>query len=178
MGITRRALLLAAQSGLCLCGTHAAEGAALRRWEGPSDAPPIDLLRPDGSPLSLRDLRGKVVLVNFWASWCEPCLAEMPSLQRLCHQLGAERFEVLGVNYQEGLARINAFVQKTGVTFPIVRDTDGAIARAWSARVFPSSYILDRAGQIRYLLVGEADWTSPAIVSTIRSLLRPPPPPR
>ena len=175
MGITRRALLVAAQLGFFLSGTHAEEGAALRRWEGPSDAPPIDLLRPDGSPLSLRELRGKVVLVNFWASWCEPCLAEMPSLQKLCDQLRGERFEVLGVNYQEGLARINAFVQKAGVTFPIVRDTDGTVARAWGARVFPSSYILDRAGQIRYVLVGEADWTSPAIVSTIRQLLGPPP---
>ena len=126
--------------------------------------------------MSLRELRGKVVLVNFWATWCEPCIAEMPSLQSLRDRLGVESFEVLGVNYQEGPARINAFVQKAGVTFPIVRDTDGAVARAWGARVFPSTYVLDRAGQIRYVLVGEADWTSPTLVSTIRSLLGPLPP--
>jgi thiol-disulfide isomerase/thioredoxin len=133
---SRRALLLVALApwlGLA----RAADEAPLRPWSGPAGAPPIDLLRPDGLPLSLRDLRGKVVLVNFWATWCEPCIAEMPSLQRLRALLGTESFEILGVNFQEGPARIGAFVERTGVSFPIVRDTDGAVARAWNARVFP-----------------------------------------
>jgi thiol-disulfide isomerase/thioredoxin len=104
------------------------------------------LLHPDGAPFSLSQLRGKVVLVNFWATWCEPCLAEMPSLQSLRNLLGSERFEVLGVNYQEGPARIEAFTRTSGVTFPLVRDTDGSVARAWGARVFPSSFIVDRDG--------------------------------
>ncbi len=176
MVIARRALLLAALAGPCLLSVRATAGAELKPWSGPPEPPPVDLPRPDGAPMSLRELRGKVVLVNFWATWCEPCVAEMPSLQRLRDQLGVESFEVLGVNYQEGPARINAFVQETRVTFPIVRDTDGAVARAWGARVFPSTYVLDRAGQIRYVLVGEADWTSPMLVSTIRSLLGPLPP--
>jgi peroxiredoxin len=146
-------------------------GATLKPWSGAAEAPPIDLLRPDGTALAWRELRGKVLLVNFWATWCEPCTAEMPSLQRLREQLGGRGLEVLGVNFQEGPARIGAFVDKAGIRFPIVRDTDGAIARAWNARVFPSTYVVDREGRVRYVLVGEADWTSPALLSTIASLL-------
>lgn len=172
--LSRRALLLVALAPWLPSARAAGTDAALRSWTGPAEPPSIDLLRSDGSPFALRQLRGKVVLVNFWATWCEPCLAEMPSLQRLRTLLGTERFEVLGVNYQEGPARIEAFVKKSGVTFPIVRDTDGAVARAWNARVFPSSFIVDSTGRIRYALVGEADWTSPALVSTIRPLLEPP----
>ena len=104
----------------------------------------------DGAPLSLQQLRGKVVLVNFWATWCEPCITEMPSLQRLHDQLRADGFEVLAVNYQEGPARINSFIDKMNFTLPVVRDTDGGVARAWGARVFPANYLVDRAGNIRY----------------------------
>jgi peroxiredoxin len=171
----RRALLLAGLGGAFLHGARAVEGATLKPWTGPQDAPPIELLRPDGVAFSLKQLRGKVVLVNFWATWCEPCIAEMPSLQRLRDDLGTEHFDVLGVNFQEGPARIEAFTRASGVTFPLVRDTDGAVARAWGARVFPSSFIVDRNGRIRYTLTGEAEWTNPALISTIRSLLGPPP---
>ncbi|HVG04313.1 MAG TPA: TlpA disulfide reductase family protein [Burkholderiaceae bacterium] len=147
---------------------HAAE---LKRWKGKPAAPPIDLLTPDGAPLSLQQLRGKVVLVNFWATWCEPCITEMPSLQQLRDQLAAEGFEVLAVNYQEGPARITAFLQKMKLTLPVVRDTDGSVARKWGARIFPANYLVDRNGNVRHSLSGAADWTSPALVSTIRALL-------
>ena len=80
-------------------------------------------------------------------------------------------FEVLAVNYQEGAARIKSFIDKMNFTLPVVRDTDGGVARAWGARVFPANYLIDRAGNIRYWMSGAADWTSPALVSTIRALL-------
>lgn len=142
----------------------------LTEWTGSAAAPAIDLRTADGRRLSLSDLRDRVVLVNFWATWCEPCVTEMPALQRLRDRLSPQ-LEVLGVNYQEGPARINAFTDKAGITFPIVRDTDGAVARAWGARIFPASYLVDRAGRVRYVLVGASDWTSEAIVSRIRPLL-------
>jgi peroxiredoxin len=147
----------------------------LKLWTGEPHAPAIDLLRTDGTLLSLADLRGKVVLVNFWATWCEPCVTEMPSLQRLRDTLGPQGLEVLAVNYQEGPARIDAFAQKLGLSLPIVRDTDGSVAKAWNARIFPASYVVDRNGRIRYVLIGGADWTSPALVSTITELLGPQP---
>ena len=146
-------------------------GAELKRWKGKPAAPAIDLMTTDGTPLSLQALRGKVVLVNFWATWCEPCIREMPSLQQLRDQLHADGFEVLAVNYQEGPARINSFVEKLQLSLPVVRDTDGSVARAWGARVFPANYLVDRAGNIRHSMNGAADWTSPSLVSTIRALL-------
>jgi len=146
-------------------------GAELKRWKGKPAAPAIDLMTVDGRPLSLQALRGKVVLVNFWATWCEPCIREMPSLQQLRDQLHADGFEVLAVNYQEGPARINSFIEKLQLSLPVVRDTDGSVARAWGARIFPANYLVDRAGNIRHSMSGAADWTSPSLVSTIRTLL-------
>jgi peroxiredoxin len=146
-------------------------GAELKRWKGKPAAPAIDLMTTDGRPLSLQALRGKVVLVNFWATWCEPCIREMPSLQRLRDQFHTEGFEILAVNYQEGPARINSFVEKLQLSLPVVRDTDGSVARAWGARIFPANYLVDRAGNIRHSMTGAADWTSPSLVSTIRALL-------
>jgi len=143
----------------------------LQPWKGKTAAPRIDLLHPDGSRFDWDALRGKVVLVNFWATWCEPCVAEMPALQRLREQLGPEGFEVLGVNIREGPARIEPFVRKVGIRFPIVRDTDGAVTKAWGVGVYPTSFIVDRGGLIRYVLVGESEWTTPAVLSRIRPLL-------
>jgi thiol-disulfide isomerase/thioredoxin len=170
MPLHRRALLAAALGAALTAPRAGAAEGTLVPWTG-TPTLPIELLRPDGTLLALADLRGQVVLVNFWATWCAPCVAEMPSLQRLRDVLGPQGFEVLGVNLREGPARIDAFSRDTGVRFPIVRDTDGAVARRWGARIFPSSYLIDRSGRIRYLLVGEADWTSPAPVATIRALL-------
>lgn len=145
--------------------------AELKPWTGPAAAPPIELKTLDGAAFALTDLRGKVVVVNFWATWCEPCIEEMPSMQRLRAKLRSEPFEILAVNYQEGVPRIRGFLQKVPVEFPIVRDTDGAVARAWKARVFPSSYVVDRAGNIRYALVGSIDWSAPAVEKTLRRLM-------
>lgn len=164
----RRKLLVAATLAAFIPRLDAAE---LTRWKGKPAAPPVELLTPEGAPFSLKQLRGKVVLVNFWATWCEPCITEMPVLQRLRNELAASGFEVLAVNYQEGPARIGGFVEKMKLTLPVVRDTDGSVARSWGARVFPASYLVDRDGNIRHSVIGAADWTSPSLVSTIRTLL-------
>ena len=164
----RRTLLLAA--AFAAAGGPARAAGVLTDWKGPPAAPPIELYTPAGDPFTLASLLGKVVLVNFWATWCEPCVTEMPSLQRVRDQF-APAFEVLGVNFQEGPARIKAFIDRSGITFPVVRDTDGAVAKAWGARIFPASYLVDRAGRVKHVLVGGADWTSSTLVSTIRALL-------
>ena len=165
---SRRSLVVGA---LLAAFVSRVNGAELKRWKGKPAAPEIDLMTVDGRPLSLQALRGKVVLVNFWATWCEPCIREMPSLQQLRDQLHADGFEVLAVNYQEGPARINSFIEKLQLSLPVVRDTDGSVARAWGARIFPANYLVDRAGNIRHSMSGAADWTSPSLVSTIRTLL-------
>lgn len=168
MALQRRDLLTAV--ALAVLARRVRAAAVLTEWKGSRAAPPIELFTPDGAALTLGALRGRVVLVNFWATWCEPCVTEMPSLQKLREQL-APRFEVLGVNYQEGPARIKAFLEKSGIAFPIVRDTDGAVAKEWGVKIFPSSFVVDRAGQVRHVLIGVADWTSQKLLSTISSLL-------
>ncbi|MGH6622381.1 MAG: peroxiredoxin family protein [Burkholderiaceae bacterium] len=168
--IGRAAIGLVVFGLLALLGTRAG-AVELKHWEGASAAPTIELLTAGGTPLSLSSLRGKVVLVNFWATWCEPCVTEMPALQQLRSTFGPHDFEILAVNLQEGPAKINAFVEKSGVSFPIVRDTDGAVAKAWGARVLPASYLIDRDGRIRYTVVGDPDWTSDTLMNTIRTLI-------
>jgi peroxiredoxin len=165
----RRRTFIAAATAAAFAGPLRATG-VLTDWKGPPAAPPIDLYTPDGAPFTLASLRGKVVLVNFWATWCEPCVTEMPSLQRVRDQF-APGLEVLGVNYQEGPARIKTFVERSGITFPIVCDTDGAVAKAWSARIFPASFLVDRTGRVKHVLVGGADWTGPKLLTTVRALL-------
>ncbi len=145
--------------------------AQLQPWSGPAAALPIALHKLGGKPFALTDLRGKVVLVNFWATWCEPCIEELPSMQRLRDRLGTAHFEVLAVNYQEGEPRIRAFLQRVPLDFPIVRDTDGGVARAWKVRIFPTSFVVDATQNIRYLLSGSLDWTSPEVERRVRALL-------
>ena len=123
-----RFVLLRAALAACLLASAGAGAAdALRPWTG---GPPPSLtgrtLR--GEALALADFRGRVVLVNFWATWCAPCVAEMPALQRLRERLAARRVEVLAVNFQENAARIAPFVERLGVSFPVVRDHDGTRA--------------------------------------------------
>jgi thiol-disulfide isomerase/thioredoxin len=154
----------------------AVQGAAnaapeLKPWTGANPAPPIELYTIDGKPFNLEQLRGKVVLVNFWATWCEPCVEEMPSMQRLRAQLAGAPFEVVAVNHEEGEARIRGFLKKVPLDFTIVRDTDGGVTRAWHTRIFPSSYLVDAEGKIRYVLAGATDWSATATVKKIESLL-------
>ena len=146
--------------------------ARLQPWTAAPAAPPLDLHALDGQPLSLASLRGKVVLVNFWATWCEPCVEEMPSLQRLRERLAQRPFEILAVNHQEGRPRIRAFLDKVPVAFPIVRDTDGGVARAWKVRIFPSSFVVDSKSNVRLQLIGSIDWSTAAVMTQLEPLLR------
>ena len=168
---SRRALLAGFGSVALGLAQAARAQPALQPWSGPPDAPPFELRTLDGQPLALADLRGKVVLVNFWATWCEPCVEEMPSLQRLRDRLGAARCEVLAVNYQEGEPRIRTLLQKVPLDFPIVRDTDGGVARAWKVRIFPTTFVVDAEQAVRFLLTGSLDWTEPVVERRIRALL-------
>ena len=158
---------------LLLLALHAVASAepGLKAWTGANPAPAIELKTLDGQPFRLEQLRGKVVLVNFWATWCEPCIEEMPSMQKLRNRLAGAPFEIVAVNHQEGEPRIRNFLKKVPLDFPIVRDTDGSVTRAWQARIFPSSYLVDADGKIRYVLAGAIDWSAPASVKKVESLL-------
>ncbi len=140
-------------------------------------APGFSLERLDNGGLtSLSDLRGKVVLVNIWASWCPPCREEMPAINRVYQEYESQGFEVLAVNttYQDNLADAEAFAQNLGLTFPILLDRTGEISQLYLLRGLPSSYFIDREGIIRYVVVG-GPMSETLIRTKIQELLGPVP---
>ncbi len=166
------ARIAAALLALCsfLLGSNAAQGGELKPWTGGA-TPALALRDPAGKPHKLADYRGKVVVVNFWATWCEPCREEMPSLQALRTELAGKGFEVLAVNLMESSERIAAFRDSELIDLPVLMDRDGAAAKRWKVSMLPISYIIDRKGAIRYQLVGEATWTGPKVAPLIERLL-------
>jgi peroxiredoxin len=138
--------LLAEQRQQISAQSRPASGAVAR-----SPAPDFELTTSDGQVIRLKDLRGKVVLLNFWATWCPPCKAEMPDLNALQQKYGADRdFVVLGVNDEESAADVAAFAQREGITFPLLLDPEGrVIEKLFDVRYLPTSMIIDREGNIR-----------------------------
>jgi len=141
-------------------------------WPRRMPTPPLDALDLTGRRLTLADFKGRVLVLNFWASWCEPCRAEMPTLQQLPEVLGEDRVAVLGLNFKEGPRKIAQFTQAAGVTLPMALDPQGEIARAWGVRVFPSTILIDTAGRARRRIRGEVDWSSNEALGWIEALLR------
>ena len=142
---------------------------ALQPWMG-GPTPTLRLNSLGGGELSLDDFRGHTVIVNFWATWCEPCVAEMPALQRLRNRLAAQGIEVIAVNYQENAARIRTFVERLGLTFPVVRDHDGAARSAWHVDIFPATFVVGPDQRIVWRAAGEIDWDDPRVESQVRNL--------
>lgn len=125
-----------------------------------------------GEQLTAASLRGKVVLVNFWATWCEPCREEMPSIERLRASLEGRPFAVLAVNLAEPESRIQKFLDTMPLRFPILLDRDTKTTRAWQAKVLPATYIVGADGAIRYRHVGELDWSKPEVRKQIVALMK------
>ena len=132
------------------------------------------LTLPDaaGATQALSQWKGKNLLVNFWATWCEPCREEMPSLQRLQQKLGGKGLRVLAVNVGEGAPRIRQFLERTPVALTILRDADSEAMKAWRVRMLPASFLVDRRGMLRYQLIGEADYDDPKQQAPILELLK------
>ena len=162
-----RALVAALLAAVSLT-TGAAE---LKRWEGGA-TPPLALEDLAGKQHDLAAYRGRVVLVNFWATWCEPCRAEMPSIDRLRNSLKGKPFEVLAVNMAEPLSRIEKFSASLPLGFPLLRDRDGSVSKTWKAKLLPASYLIGRDGRIHYVAYGELDWSSAAVRARVDELLQ------
>jgi thiol-disulfide isomerase/thioredoxin len=131
------------------------------------------LALPDlqGRTVDLRELRGRVVLVNFWATWCEPCREEMPSIERLRERLAGKPFEVVLVNFGEGATRIEEYLRRENLALPVVRDADKAVAAAWRAGGLPMTFLVDARGRIRYSVFGERDWSEGEALATVERLV-------
>lgn len=148
-------------------------GHALSALKEPVPAPDFSLRDMDGTKVALVDYRGKVVLLNFWATWCPPCRREMPSMERLYQSLKDEGFVVIGVNEFEGPDHVFAYIGQLAVdpTYPILFDPDSDVANRYAVRGLPSTYLVDKHGRIRYRAIGGREFDHPDVTSLIRALL-------
>lgn len=154
---------------------------SLTAWAGAELKPlpakparPLALPDLDGGTVNLEQLRGRVVLVNFWAVWCPPCRKEMPSMARLGEKLKDRAFTILGVNVGESREEIRAFLRQVPVNFPILLDSEGERLKPWQVFAFPTSYVVDKKGQVRLGLFGSIEWDAPDVVEKLEKLLAEP----
>jgi thiol-disulfide isomerase/thioredoxin len=123
----------------------------------------VELELPDlaGRPVRLRDFRGRVVLLNFWATWCAPCRDEMPALQALAQELGPRGLAVVGVNLKEPREKVEAFVQELGLRFPMLLDAEGRAGERYHVYALPTTFVVDRRGNVVGTILGIRDWLGP-----------------
>jgi peroxiredoxin len=146
------------------------KGYALKKG---TTAPPLRLPALAGGEVDLASLRGRLVVLNFWATWCPPCVQEMPSLERLHRALGKEGLSVVSVSVDEDEGVLRRFVQEHGVTFPVLRDPGGRLAAAYRTTGYPETFEIDAQGVVREHYVGPAEWATPEALEHFRKRLSP-----
>jgi len=140
--------------------------------------PALALKDLSGAEQTLADFSGKVLLVNFWATWCPPCVKELPSMQAVRSRLADTPFEVIAVNVGEDASQVKTFLDRLGTVldYPILLDENMVATKKWKVRALPTTYIIDTQGQARYIATGERDFGAPEVLSTIRALFPAEPP--
>ena len=161
-----------------LPGVQAARAAGVgieRLREAARPLPAFTFQNAEGAEKGIADFTGQGLVINLWATWCPPCVAEMPALDRLARMLAAERIAVLALSSDRGgRAVVEAFYQRVGLSvLGIWLDPRGAAARAMGVRALPTTLIVDRQGQVRARLEGDAAWDTPPFVAAIRRLVGP-----
>lgn len=145
--------------------------AKLRVFEGNPEPHPLDLPDVQGGHAGIADFGGKVTVVNFWATWCGPCIEEIPSLNRLRRRMHGKAFELVSVDYSEDGQRVAEFLQKVDVDFPVLLDADGTVSAKWGVLVFPSTFVIGPDGRIVYGVNGALEWDSDEVVAMLQALL-------
>ncbi|NOT21572.1 MAG: TlpA family protein disulfide reductase [Nitrospiraceae bacterium] len=137
-------------------------------------APNFQLRDLNGRMVALSDLRGKVVLLNFWATWCGPCRVEMPAMEQLYQTFPRKDFEILAVSTDaQGVASTRPFQQENHLTFPILHDSDFRVGLTYGARSLPMTFMVDRQGVIRHQVFGARDWGAPEAQQLVQMLMKP-----
>lgn len=152
----------------CIRMLHAGE---LLPYSGPDERLSLVLEDLSGRQQALNERQGKVVLVNFWASWCAPCLIEMPGMQRLLTAMQDRPFDILAVNVNEARDKVWRFKTMLGIDFTTLLDSDGVVAQAWDVQVYPTSYLIDPDGHIRYVAYGALTWDDMQTRQQIEALM-------
>jgi cytochrome c biogenesis protein CcmG, thiol:disulfide interchange protein DsbE len=128
-------------------------------------------LELNGKPTRLSDFRGKVVVLNFWASWCKPCVEETPGLIQLQQRIAPRNGVILGVSIDEDAAAYNKFVKEQGLNYPTMLDSSAKIANDYGTFMWPETYVIDRQGKIARKIIGPQDWNSREMVAYFDNLL-------
>jgi thiol-disulfide isomerase/thioredoxin len=136
-------------------------------------APELDMRDLDGLHHTLAGHRGKVLIVNFWATWCPPCREEMPSMERAWQAVKDEGIVLLAINVGETEEQIGNFTGKYPVTFPLLLDEDASGTQRWPVQGLPTTYVVDAEGRLAFRAIGGRDWDDPALLDQVRAL-RPP----
>jgi thiol-disulfide isomerase/thioredoxin len=129
-------------------------------WPVNMATPKIEAIDLQGKAWNATELAGKVVVLNFWATWCAPCKDELPTLQTL-HDISDAQTVVLTINVREPAARAARYMQSTGMTFPVISDAKGELAKRWGVTVYPTTVLIAPNGQARWRVVGDVDWSGP-----------------
>ena len=127
-----------------------------------------------GEKRALEDFAGKVLLVNFWATWCRPCVKELPSIEEVKDRLGSDVFDVVAINVGEDIGQIEEFLSKRlggPLALEVLLDENLVAAKSWKVRAVPTTYIVDKKGKIKFVATGEADFSHEDVVKTIQSLI-------
>ena len=136
-------------------------------------APDFTLPDLDGKTVNLADYKGKVVLLNIWATWCPPCVEEMPSMEKLHQELKDKDFEILAVSIDvSGAKAVIPFMKKHKLSFSVLTDTEGAIKSLYQTTGVPESFIIDRQGIIVEKVIGPRDWAAPSTIRSFRNLIQ------
>ena len=138
-------------------------------------APDFTLPTVDGKQVSLREYRGKVVFLNFWATWCIPCREEMPALERLHQTYQSQDLAIISIDLKESAEQVRAFFQKHGLSFPALLDQDGSVFRDYLVAGMPTTYLIGRDGMLLARGVGGRDWLRTEALDLIKELIAPAP---
>ena len=175
MAASRRTFVALSLGWLVGAGLPGTDGPAVEElrfvpWTG-APTPPLALRDLSGQSHTLADYRGRVVLLNFWATWCDFCKEEIASIEKLQHQLAGAPLAILWVNYGQSAARVREYVNGLSVDARVLLDPDQDAARAWRVRLIPSSFLVDAEGRVRYSVIGNLDWAGEDAVRMVRALL-------
>jgi cytochrome c biogenesis protein CcmG/thiol:disulfide interchange protein DsbE len=137
-----------------------------------SEAADFDLSGVNNNTMKLSDMRGSVVLVNFWATWCTSCVEEMPALERLAEVLSANpHFKIVTILFRDDLERASQYLKQNGYTFPVYVNPDGNAPGLFGITGVPETFIIDKKGVLRDKVIGPADWDSPQVISSLQALI-------
>ncbi|MEC4673776.1 MAG: TlpA disulfide reductase family protein [Nitrospirota bacterium] len=137
------------------------------------EAPGFTLVDLNGKSKSLSEYKGKVILLNFWATWCGPCRVEMPSMETVYRELKGEGFEILAISSDpQGVVVTRPYSKSNDLTFPILHDADYDVSGVYGVRTLPMSFLIDRHGTLRHKVFGARDWNSSEAKEIIRTLLK------